>query len=123
MVKTIISASVDLEPLTDCRAQRKNISAICNKAIWEASRCPPDTSKIETLRKEADKIEDIQGQIQKEADIRHETRLDEFLKLNWSITNNPVALEYWAKETGKTMAELRALKAKPKTATNEPPKP
>ena len=113
MVKVITSASVDLEPLIILKQRGANISAIANRAIWEASGCSTDTllSKSNEFKQEAKRIEDKQAEMESKRDALNSGRLNDFInKVSIGVIANELAMAYWSKQTGKSIEELIKLK-------------
>ena len=112
MVKTIISASVDLNTLLILKERHVNISAIVNKALMvEAGNTNSIDARVEVLRAEANNIIDKQKEFDEKHKLAQDNKLNDFLnKISTEILNNEVGMIYWSKETGRTIEELRALK-------------
>jgi hypothetical protein len=109
-MKTIISASVDIEALLNCRSKGINISAVCNKALWDASNSLIDTSKIDGLRDEAERLDKLRVSIQDKREKVKNDAIDEFKQTPNSIFNNPSAMRYWSRKTGLSVEELIELR-------------
>jgi hypothetical protein len=109
-MKTIISASVDIEALLNCRSKGINISAVCNKALWDSSNALIDTSKIDNLREEAERLDKLRVSIHTKRERETNDAIEEFKKTPATIVNHRSALNYWSRKTGLSVEELIELR-------------